>query len=129
MEAYIGLAIITAIFYGIGITLQKKGVSKISGKFKILDGFSINLDKVKKLLKEVLNKYLVLGLVLNSIGGLFFMASVSMGEISTIVPLLNLNLVIVYTLGAFYLKEKLRFREWFGVGIIFFGVVVLSLVT
>jgi uncharacterized membrane protein len=128
MEAYVGLAIITAILYGIGIVLQKKGVSKISGKFKILNGFSINLDGVKKLLKEVLNKYLISGLALNSIGGLFFVASVSMGEISTIVPLLNLNLVIVYVLGAFYLKEKLKFREWFGIVVIFFGVVVLSLI-
>jgi uncharacterized membrane protein len=120
METYVGLAIITAILYGIGAILQKKGISKIS------EGFSINLKNIKKMLKEVLNKYFISGLILSFFGGLFFLASVSLGEISTIVPVINLNLVIVYILGTYYLKEKYKVMEWLGIGLIFFSIIVLS---
>lgn len=128
MESYVILAIITAVLYGVGIVFQKKGISKIPKNLQILKGFSINLRNLKILIKKVLNKYFLFGIVITFIGGLFYFTSISLGEISVVIPILNLSLVVVYGLGVIYLKEKLTLAEWFGIGVIFFGVIVLSLV-
>jgi len=123
MQVYILLTIVSSILYGIGLVIQKKGIEKISG-LKLLKNFSIK--NMKKLIRELLNKKLLTGVIIGGIGTLFYWKAISIGELSILQPLTNINIIVVWIFGWVYLKERIRSREWIGLLLIFVGAVVLS---
>ncbi len=123
MQVYILLAIISSILYGIGLVIQKKGVEKISG-LKLLKNFSIK--NLKKLIRKLLNKKLLSGVIIGGIGTLFYWKAISIGELSILQPLTNINVIVVWIFGWVYLKERIRSKEWIGLILIFVGAVTLS---
>lgn len=120
MEAYF-LAIIAALCFGIGAVLQKRGVEKIS----IKSTWEI-LKNLKFLIKQILNRYFLLGSLIAFFGVLVSWRALSIGELSIVQPLLNLNIIVVWLLGILYLHEKIQFREWVALIIIFLGVFALG---
>lgn len=123
MQVYILLAIVSSILYGIGLVIQKKGIEKISG-LKLLKNFSIK--NLKKLIRKLLNKKLLSGVIIGGIGTLFYWKAISIGELSILQPLTNINVIVVWIFGWVYLKERIRSREWIGLLLIFVGAVTLS---
>lgn len=127
MQAYVLLTVLAAFLYGISAVLQKKGIEKISGYKNIwVKGHSIDWKALKDLIKELLHRHFIAGLVLGLFGFLAYIEAMSMGEISVIQPLINISIVVTWILGILYLKEKIYGKDWLSLFLIFFGVVMLS---
>jgi len=121
MQFYVLLTILASFFYGVSVIFQKKGLEKISLKFK---GNKVKI--LKNLIKKILNKYFLGGIIIGFFGTITYWKAMAIGELSIIQPLINISTIFTWLLGIFYLKEKAFKREWFALILIFIGAIALS---
>jgi uncharacterized membrane protein len=105
-----------AIFAAVGALFLKKG----SAKFKI--HFSIHG------IVEILTNYvLMFGVLLYGLSSVFFIMALKLGELSVVYPLTSLSYVFVTFLSIYFLKERMNWYKWAGIGFIILGVVLVKL--
>ncbi len=111
MVFWLLLTLIAAVCYGSSIILQK-----------------IALTGKKNLLEAVKNPLLLVGASLMLTGGALFLKALSMGEVSVVSPLLNLNVIVTWAFGKVVLGEKCERIEWLGLALLLSGSFLLSMV-
>ncbi len=107
----IPLAVVATLMGAIGATFLKKGGSS----------FSINPIKLIK------NYNMIAGLALYVISSIVFISALKMGELSTVYPMTSLSYIWVSIISFKFLKEKSTSAKWTGMGLIIFGVVLMTL--
>jgi uncharacterized membrane protein len=74
---------------------------------------------------QLLNVYIILGLIFYGIGSVFWIIALSKADLSFVYPFTALTFVLVSILSVFVLKEYLSWNRIIGTAIILFGVIVL----
>ncbi|MEM2108891.1 MAG: EamA family transporter [Candidatus Odinarchaeota archaeon] len=122
MWEYIYLAVLSAILFGLGNVLQKKGLTQLT--VLTVKGFFKNfISVVVNLLK---NLYWLAGMITGVIAWFIYVEALSLGDLIVVKPIINLNLVVIIVLSLVFLKEKLRKHETFFISLIILGVILLS---
>jgi len=106
------LAVLAAVLFGISVILQKYSMKKMK-KFE-----------VKALVK---NKKWLFALFIGILGVLAYISAMSVGDISTVQPILSLSLIIPVIFGFFWFKEEVVISRWFFIVLLLVGVILLSL--
>jgi drug/metabolite transporter (DMT)-like permease len=78
-------------------------------------------------LLQLLNGYIILGLIFYGLGSVFWIIALSKADLSFVYPFTALTFVLVSILSVFILKENLSWNRLAGTGIIMLGVIVLFL--
>ena len=105
------LALISAVFCGLGPIYLKRGAS---------NGFSIKPRKVIK------NKPLIKGIGLYLIATVFFIPALKGGEMSVIYPVAATTYIWVCIFSMKMLKERMTVLKWGGVAMIVLGIAVIA---
>ncbi len=74
---------------------------------------------------QLLNIYIILGLIFYGIGSVFWIIALSKADLSFVYPFTALTFVLICLLSVFILKETLTWNRIVGTGIILLGVIVL----
>ena len=82
---------------------------------------------IKKLLLNIKNYKLLLGILLYALSSVFFIFALRLGDLSVVYPMTSLTYVFITILSSIYLKEKITKYKIAGVGFIIFGVVLVTL--
>jgi len=110
------LILVAAIIGSVGALFLKIG----SAKFRI--HFSI------KGIVEILTNYkLMFGVLLYGLSSVFFIMALRLGELSVVYPLTSLSYIFVAFLSVYFLKEKMNWYKWAGIGFIILGVVLVKM--
>lgn len=112
-----GAAILTTVASQL---LLKKGISTFT-----FQGFS--WSGIVLLVKHVLsNMYLIGGILFYGISFLLWLVVLSKTKLSFAYPITSINFVLVLIASYYLFGEKLAVTQYLGVGLIIFGVLVLS---
>ena len=104
------LAILAGLLGGIGAVLLKKGSKKFALK-----------------LKQLTNKYILLGVISCGLGMISLLISFRGGELSVLYPIISLQYIISTLLAVKYLKEKMNLLKWAGITAIIIGIILIGL--
>jgi drug/metabolite transporter (DMT)-like permease len=104
------IQLIASIASAVGSLFLKKSAAK----------FKIN---IKKLLK---NNNLIIGVLLYLITTILCIYALSMEDLSILYPVLSLSYVWVALLSIKFLREKMNFYKWLGIGLIIVGVIFIT---
>lgn len=90
--------------------------------------FFIFKTKKKKIIinKEIITKSIAAGICLG-LGSVFFFTALSLGPVSRISFIVDLNIVLTVGLALFFLKEKLDFYRYIGIIVAVISIILLSL--
>jgi len=122
MIVYI-LIVLIAICWGTGGSMQKHGMASEFPKL----GLRTLAKDWRKILRALLaNKVWVGGFIVMGLGGALFVYSTSIGDISVIQPLTNINGVVAVLIGVLILKERIRSVEAAGVLLLIGGAIVVG---
>jgi multidrug transporter EmrE-like cation transporter len=116
------ILILVSVSLGVaGQLCLKAGMDRVGG----LTGG--NLEALVRTALNVLMTPLVLvGLTLYALAAVFWLIVLSKMDISLAYPMLALTYVLIPLAAQFILGEQMPTLRWFGIGIIFFGVAVVS---
>lgn len=106
---YIAIGVIFASF---GQLLFKMGTN-ITGELSLSN------------LLQLLNAYIILGLIFYAIGSVFWIIALSKADLSFVYPFIALTFLIVYACSAIILHEPIHLNRLAGAGIIMIGLFVL----
>ena len=113
------LATISAILFGLSNICYKLGIPP-------LDEFTLrkvtSLDFIAPL---VTSKWVIAGVILTVISGLFYIAALSQGEVVRVVALLSLSYLVTAIMAYFFLGEPLTTFKIGGFGLIIIGIVLI----
>ena len=124
MPDYLLLAFSATLGFGLSAVMQKYGISRRDAHEKPI--FE-KPGRFASLLKMLLNPIWLAGVFLQLLSaGLFFQA-LSMGDITIVQPLVNLNFAVAALLGVFILGENLGGREYFSIGLFICGALAITL--
>ena len=104
------LALIAAVFCGLGPIYLKKGAEKFNLNFK----------------KQWHNKPLLKGIGYYLLATLFFIPALKGGEVSVLYPIASTAYVWVGLFSMKMLNEKISITKWIGFGVIILGIVIVS---
>jgi drug/metabolite transporter (DMT)-like permease len=118
------LAVMASVFWGVGTVLMKHGMSTSFPKISLANFFR----QIGSVLKTLATNWLwVLGLLV-SIGGMVsYATALGAADLSIVQPIICLTGVVAAIIGVTILKEKVRPIEWFAIGLICLGVIIVSL--
>jgi drug/metabolite transporter (DMT)-like permease len=117
---FVGL---TCVCFGTGAAMQKHGMASSFPKLTI----KTVISQFGQVLKTVLTNWIwVVGVLINLLGGLFYLLSVGNGDITIVQPLINLNIVVAMLIGVLVLREEISTNEWIGVMVMVGGAVALG---
>jgi uncharacterized membrane protein len=68
------------------------------------------------------NKPLIIGILINGVGTVFFIPALKAGELSVLYPIVGLSYVWVCVFSKFLLKEEMNLLKWIGIFIVILGV-------
>lgn len=71
--------------------------------------------------------FLVLSGLTTGASWLCYFRALKAGEVSKVAPVDKLSVVLVAVFAVVFLRERLNLREWFGIGLVSAGVLVLAL--
>jgi uncharacterized membrane protein len=119
------LTLISGILSGIGHSIQRYGLDFLP-ELTPRKFYHRHIHLIITLLTTPL---WLLGGVLSVSGAVLRWQAFSMGDVSLLKPLTNINLLIVVMVGVIFLHEKIGHAEWIGVSGLLAGVILLSLFT
>jgi len=108
--------IISSIIGSVGALFLKIG----SAKFRI--HFSIN-----GILDILTNYKLMFGIFLYGLGTIIFLMALRLGELSVVYPLTSLGYIVITLLSMYFLKERMNWYKWAGIGFIILGVALVKM--
>ncbi|MFX0096142.1 MAG: EamA family transporter [Candidatus Hodarchaeota archaeon] len=116
------IALLAAALFGIAAPLFKQSTMKIG---------EINLSTIKEKPRETIskivkNKYFLIALILQLIGGLIFWTALSLTEVTLVVPIMSSTYVFTALYSRLVLKENITGKEAIGILIVLMGVVILT---
>jgi uncharacterized membrane protein len=103
------LILIATIIGAFGALFLKLGANKLTFNFKIL----------------LKNYQLLLGVFLYGFSTIFYIASLTIGELTIIYPLTSLSYIWTIILSIKFLKEKMNIFKWIGIFLIILGIVII----
>ncbi|MHA1167024.1 MAG: hypothetical protein ACTSRU_04320, partial [Candidatus Hodarchaeales archaeon] len=86
--------------------------------------FKSFMEQIKVVLSE---RYWIIGGLLAIFGWLVYLVALSFYEISLVKPLTNISILVLTICALVIYKEKIKLREWFGVGGLLLSSVLLSI--
>ena len=104
------LALIAAVFCGLGPIYLKKGA----------EHFNLNFKKQWK------NKPLLKGIGFYLLATLFFIPALKGGEVSVLYPVASTTYVWIGIFSMKILGEKVNMIKWIGFGVIILGIIIIS---
>ena len=117
------LTLVSGILSGIGHSIQRYGLDKLPE----LTPRAFYKRHIRLLFTLFTTPIWFFGAVLAVSGALMRWQAFSMGDVSFLKPLTNINILIVIILGVLILGEVIRRFEWGGISALLIGVFVLSL--
>ena len=117
------LTLVSGILSGIGHSIQRHGLDKLPE----LTPRAFYKRNIRLLLAIFTTPIWLLGAILSVSGALMRWQAFSMGDVSFLKPLTNINILIVIIVGVLFLGEIIRRFEWLGISSLLIGVFVLSL--
>jgi uncharacterized membrane protein len=113
------LAATSAILFGLSNICYKLGIPP-------LDEFTVrkvtSLDFIAPL---ITSKWVIAGVVLTVISGLFYIAALSQGEVVRVVAVLSLSYIVTAVMAFFFLGETLNTFRIGGFALIMVGIVLI----
>ncbi|PIP88344.1 hypothetical protein COW80_00850 [Candidatus Beckwithbacteria bacterium CG22_combo_CG10-13_8_21_14_all_01_47_9] len=85
--------------------------------------------KLLSLVKSVSGKQTIAATIVFNLGGLAFFLAVAAGQVSLVMPVVNLYVPLICILAWWWLKEKMTRRQMAGAGVIVASVILLSLMS
>ncbi len=116
------LTLLSGILSGIGHSIQRYGLDKLPE----LSPRAFYQRHIRLLISLFTTPIWLLGAVLAVSGALMRWQAFSLGDISYLKPLTNINILIVIVVGILFLGELIRRFEWFGIAALLIGVFTLS---
>lgn len=117
------LTLVSGLLSGIGHSIQRHGLDKLPE----LTPRAFYKRNIRLLLAIFTTPIWILGAILSVSGALLRWQAFSMGDVSFLKPLTNINILIVIIVGVLFLGEIIRRFEWLGISSLLIGVFVLSL--
>ncbi|MFX1318859.1 MAG: DMT family transporter [Promethearchaeota archaeon] len=117
------LTLVSGILSGIGHSIQRYGLDKLPE----LTPRAFYKRHIRLLFALFTTPIWLFGAILAVSGALMRWQAFSMGDVSFLKPLTNINILIVIILGVLLLGEVIRRIEWGGISALLIGVFVLSL--
>lgn len=112
MSLGIALSIISAALFGASIAMQKYGMGSMK-KFSFSG--------------MIKNKVWLAALGIGVIGLIFYLAALSLADLSTVQPMTALTLVVPVISGVFFFKEKVGRLEWVLLAMVIGGIFLVSI--
>jgi len=101
-----------------GQLLMKKGMNAF-GSFPIS-------QMVQKIIPMFMNPCVFVGFACFGLSSIFWLAVLSRFEISLVYPMVSLAYVVVAIASLLLFKENVTMIRWVGIGVIIFGVILIS---
>jgi transporter family protein len=132
-------ALASALFAALTAIFAKVGVENVSSDFAtflrtivILAAFALILSITGQWtpLSEISRKtylFLTLSGLATGLSWLCYFRALKLGDAARVAPIDKLSVVLVAVFGASFLGERLTLKNWFGVGLIALGAVLVSL--
>ncbi len=108
-----------------GALLMKIGLDKL--EIEGFEGIKINKELIKFLLKLLKSPIIMLGALLFISDFIIYQFALSLFDISTVKPLINLSIVFMILFGKIILKESISKKEWLGLFFLIGGAIIISL--
>ncbi len=119
------LTLLSGILSGIGHSIQRYGLDFLP-ELTPRTFFQRHIHLIIVLLTTPL---WLLGGILSVSGAVLRWQAFSMGDVSLLKPLTNINILIVVIVGVVFLHEKIGRTEWIGISGLLAGVILLSIFT
>ena len=116
------LTLVSGILSGIGHSIQRYSLDKLPE----LTPRAFYKHNIRLLLAIFTTPIWLLGAILSVSGAFMRWQAFSMGDVSFLKPLTNINILIVIIVGVLFLGEIIRRFEWIGISSLLIGVFVLS---
>ncbi len=107
-----GLVLAATVVGSFGTILLKKGS---------------DIFDLKKPLEVLKNYKLIGGLAIFLFSSVIFITALRAGELSVLYPLVAMGYIWVCLLSMVFLKEKMNWYKWAGIGLIIFGVALIGI--
>lgn len=117
------LTLVSGVLSGIGHSIQRYGLDRLPE----LTPRAFYQRHIRLLLALFTTPIWLLGAILAVSGALLRWQAFSLGDVSFLKPLTNINILIVIIVGVLFLGEIIRRVEWAGIASLLIGVFVLSL--
>lgn len=119
------LTLLSGILSGIGHSIQRYGLDFLP-ELTPRTFFQRHIHLIITLLTTPL---WLLGGILSVSGAVLRWQAFSMGDVTLLKPLTNINILIVVIVGVIFLHEKIGRAEWIGISGLLAGVILLSIFT
>lgn len=112
----IPLVLVSAMLGAVAVLLLKIGSKKFRIRFSL------------RFVLEVLNNHpLIYGLVIYGISTLIFILALRLGELSVVYPMASVSYIFACLLSIYFLKEKMNWYKWLGIGLVMLGAILVKL--
>jgi len=116
------IALLAAALFGVAAPLFKQSTMKI-GKITLSNIKEKPRETISKIVK---NKYFLVALILQLVGGIIFWTALSLTEVTLVVPIMSSTYVFTALYSKLVLKETITGKEAIGILIVLIGVVILT---
>lgn len=131
-----GQGALSIVFIGIAVPIEKVLIARIGEANSIVYLTTLILpllfiakmimkEKFVKPTKRLLRVGIFSGLA-DGLAFVFYLLAISRSPVSIVAPIVASSLVVALILARVYLKEKLTFWDGIGIGLVFIGVIILS---
>lgn len=115
----IALASVSAIFFGFSNICYKIGIDPL-GEFTA--GKVLSVEFLSEFLTS---KWVIAGVLLTAISGIFYITAMSYGDVVKVVAVLSLSYLVTAVLAKTYLGESLTMLKIGGLGLIVLGIILV----
>jgi drug/metabolite transporter (DMT)-like permease len=123
VEPYVGLTLLAALLFAVGNALQKQGIASRLRPLSAVTLARKPVEVVQALLRQPL---WLLGLVVTVVAVGFETQALSLGDVSVVKPLSQVQSIFVVLIGVCLLRERVRATEWLAVAVLTAGVGMLA---
>ena len=116
------LTLVSGILSGLGHSIQRRSLDTLPE----LTPRALYQRHIQLIYAILTTPLWLLGGILSVLGGLLRWQAFSVGEVSILKPLTNINILVVVLIGVLYLGEHISRWEWGGIAGLLGGVVILS---
>ncbi len=122
MPDFVAPALLASFFYALGGVLQKHGMAT-----RLPDlHYQELVSRRREFVAALRSRIWLLGFAVLMLGAPLSIQALSWGDVSTVKPLMRVELVFVVLLGVGVLRERLCGAEWLGIALLTAGVFVLA---
>lgn len=119
------LTLLSGVLSGIGHSIQRHGLDSLPE----LTPRTFYQRHIHLIIALLTTPLWLLGGILSVSGAVLRWQAFSMGDVSLLKPLTNINILIVVIVGVIFLHEKIGRAEWIGISGLLTGVILLSIFT